>query len=154
MFPENCLTRANLGPCKLTWLQNGGFGQSSQDTQACLPPCASVSLTPGLHPRGLASYPGASALAVLTLGCSPPHHSSLPKMPPPHNARSLLSVIAFLFVSFFGLNPTLKASYLSTRIRSHFHCTSSTGQWQEHRRYSINVGYLSNTGQRGSKCIF
>ena len=55
---------------------------------------------------------------------------------------------------FFCLNPTLKASYPSTRIWSHLHCSSSTGQWKEHCRCSIRVGYLSDPGQRGSKCIF
>lgn len=92
MFPENCLTRVNLGPCKLKWLRNGGFGESSQDTQACLPPLPSISLTPSLQPCGLlASYPGASALAVLTLGCFSPYHSSLLKRSPPHSPPFLRS---------------------------------------------------------------
>lgn len=94
--------------CKLKWLPNSGFGESSQDTQACLPPLPSISLMPSLHPSGLlASYPGASALAVLTLGCLPPHHSSLPKLSPPHSppflrSRAFPSVLPSLaFVRMF-----------------------------------------------------
>ena len=113
MFPENCLTQANLGPCKLQWLRNGGFGESSQ---ACLPP-SSISLTSSLHRSGLlASYPGASALAVLTLGCFPPYHSSLLKLSPPHSPPFLRSR------AFPSLLPSLVFIRMFTAARHFLLC--------------------------------
>ena len=88
MFSEDCLTRANLRPCKLTWLQNGGLAKAPRTRRLPAPTC--FCLTHAQPPR---QWPPCILPWSLCASCLHFGMLSSPPLQPPENVTSPLSTL-------------------------------------------------------------